>query len=53
MSGDISTVLRIPRSANNPGSKAKSKESDQSILEGPTIFEDKCICCFSGVDDSV
>ncbi len=47
---DISIFLKIPRSANNPGSKAKSERNDQSILEDLAIFEDEYIYYFLGID---
>ncbi len=45
--------LGIPRSANNPGSRTKSEKSDQSIPEGPAIFEGERTCCFLRVDGVV
>ncbi len=51
MSGNISIFLRIPRLINNPGSKAKSEESDQSIPESPAVFEGERICCLLEADD--
>ncbi len=53
MLGDVSTFLRILRSVSSSGLKVKLEGSDQSILEGPTIFEDKCICCLLGIDGLV
>ncbi len=51
MSGGVSTLLKIPRSANNPRSKTKSEKSDESILEDPTIFESEYTYYFSRVDN--
>jgi len=51
--GNVSTFLKILKSANNSGLKAKSERSDQLILKGPTIFESEYIYCFSKVDGSV
>ena len=46
-------VLRILRSANNLGSKAKLEGNDQSISKDPTIFENKYTCCFLRTNDLI
>ena len=53
ISGGVPTFLGIPRSANNPGSKAKSERSDQSILKGSVIFKSKYTYYFLETNDSV
>ncbi len=53
MSGDILIFLKIPRSANNPGLKAKSEKNNQLILKSSTVFKSECICCFSKIDNTV
>src|SRR6266566_2187000 len=53
ISGDISTFSRIPRSTNNPGSKAKSERNNQSIPEGPAVFEGEYIYYFSRINNLV
>ena len=44
---------RIPRSANNLRSKAKSEGNDQSILKGLAVFEGEYTYCFLRVDNSI
>jgi len=49
----VSTFSRIPRLANNLGSKVKSEGNNQSISKDPAIFEGECICCFPGTNGLV
>ncbi len=53
MLGNVLIFLRIPKLVNNLGSKAKSEENDQSILEGPAIFESEYTCCLLETDSSI
>ena len=53
MSGGVSTFLKILRSVNNPGSKAKSEKNNQSIPKGSIILESECIYYFSKVDNAI
>ncbi len=53
MLGNIPTFLKIPRSVNIFGSKAKSEKSNQSIPKGLTIFKGECIFYLSEVDSSI
>ena len=52
ISGNVSTFPGIPRSVNNPGSKVKSEGNNQSILEGPIVFEGEYICYFARTNGS-
>ncbi len=53
ISGNVSTFLKILRSANNPGLKAKLEGNDQLILKGSVIFESKYIYYFLETDGSI
>jgi len=48
----VSIFLKILKSINNPRSKAKLEENNQSILESLIIFKDGCTYCFWEVDSS-